>query len=113
MKHGIIKLPPNRVRRNYYGGAGIDRLHGDTQCKDTNQPEEWIGSLVAANNPGMEYIQDEGQAFIISDQEKILLKDLFIADTEFYLGEKYVDVKEIEETDIKEIEETDIKKLEK
>ncbi len=101
MKQGIIKLPPNRVRRNYNGGAGIDRLHGDTFCEDTNQPEEWIGSLVSANNPGMEYIPEEGQAFIISDQEKILLKDLFIADPEFYLGERYNDAKGIEETDIK------------
>jgi mannose-6-phosphate isomerase len=79
------------VRRNYNGGAGIDKFHGSAQCKDTNRPEEWIGSLVSANNPGMDFIQDEGQAFIFSNHKKSLLKDIFAEDTEFYLGKKYME----------------------
>lgn len=89
MEQGIIKLPPNRVRRNYYGGAGIDKLHGNAICKDTNRPEEWIGSLVGAKNPGMEFIAEEGQAFIFRGGQKVLLKDLFAEHTEYYLGKKY------------------------
>lgn len=45
MRKGLIKLPRNRVRRNYLGGAGIDRLHGEKVCQDNDRPEEWIGSM--------------------------------------------------------------------
>ncbi len=38
MKEGLMKLPRNRVRRNYLGGAGIDRLHGETVCKSSSVP---------------------------------------------------------------------------
>jgi len=43
MATGLMKLPENRVRRNYTGGAGIDRLHGKEQWADNNMPEEWVG----------------------------------------------------------------------
>lgn len=86
MKQGIIKLPPNRVRRNYTGGAGIDRLHGNALCEDTNQPEEWVGSVVSANNPGMEYISEEGQAFVFTGNGRVLFKELLLSEKEFYLG---------------------------
>lgn len=95
MKQGIIKLPPNRVRRNYTGGAGIDKLHGKKRCVDTNQPEEWVGSVVSANNPGMDYIKEEGQAFILSDNEKQLFRDVILSDKEFYLGEKSLEEDEV------------------
>ena len=62
MNYGLMKLPRNRVRRNYLGGAGIDRLHGETECRDNNQPEEWIGSMVEAVNPGMDPVEKEGLA---------------------------------------------------
>ena len=42
MNYGLMKLPRNRVRRNYLGGAGIDRLHGESVCRDNDQPEEWV-----------------------------------------------------------------------
>ena len=44
MATGLMKLPENRVRRNYTGGAGIDRLHGKARQEDNNMPEEWVGS---------------------------------------------------------------------
>jgi mannose-6-phosphate isomerase len=53
MATGLMKLPENRVRRNYTGGAGIDRLHGKARWADNNMPEEWVGSMVEASNPGM------------------------------------------------------------
>ena len=54
MATGLMKLPENRVRRNYTGGAGIDRLHGKARQEDNNMPEEWVGSMVEASNPGMD-----------------------------------------------------------
>ena len=42
MATGLMKLPENRVRRNYTGGAGIDRLHGKARQEDNNMPEEWV-----------------------------------------------------------------------
>ena len=48
MATGLMKLPENRVRRNYTGGAGIDRLHGKARQEDNNMPEEWVGSMVEA-----------------------------------------------------------------
>ena len=56
MATGLMKLPENRVRRNYTGGEGIDRLHGKARQADNNMPEEWVGSMVEASNPGMEPI---------------------------------------------------------
>ena len=64
MATGLMKLPENRVRRNYTGGAGIDRLHGKARQEDNNMPEEWVGSMVEASNPGMEPIAHEGLAVV-------------------------------------------------
>ena len=64
MKKGLIKLPENRVRRNYLGGAGIDRLHKKAVCVDNDRPEEWIGSMVEAVNLGMEPVEQEGLALV-------------------------------------------------
>ena len=64
MATGLMKLPENRVRRNYTGGAGIDRLHGKARWADNNMPEEWVGSMVEASNPGMEPIAHEGLAVV-------------------------------------------------
>lgn len=91
MKYDIIKLPPNRVRRNYKGGAGIDKFHGRNNCIDTNQPEEWIGSLISANNQGMEFVKDEGLAFVYINNKKVLLKDIIMEDPKFYLGKEFID----------------------
>lgn len=87
MKKGLIKLPANRTRRNYRGGAGIDFLHHKKVCCDNNQPEEWVGSMEEAFNPGMEPIAHEGLAFVELPQGKVFLKDLISTDKEFYLGE--------------------------
>lgn len=41
---------PNRVKRLYYGGSGIDRLRGASSPEDTLYPEDWIASCVIANS---------------------------------------------------------------
>ena len=77
MATGLMKLPENRVRRNYTGGAGIDRLHGKARQEDNNMPEEWVGSMVEASNPGMEPIAHEVVGlflpFIYSDMREVCM----------------------------------------
>lgn len=45
------RVLPTRVYRFYRGGAMIDRLRGEPE-HDGDHPEDWIGSVVAARNPG-------------------------------------------------------------
>ncbi|MCI6886920.1 MAG: mannose-6-phosphate isomerase [Lachnospiraceae bacterium] len=86
MKKGILKLPENRVRRNYLGGAGIDALHGKQECVDDNRPEEWVGSMVEASNPGMEQMKHEGLAVIETESGSRFLRDIVEAEKDYYLG---------------------------
>lgn len=86
MKRALIKLPRNRVRRNYLGGAGIDALQGERECKDNNKPEEWVGSMVEASNPGMEFIEHEGLIKIDTEKGPMYLRDVVDQEKEYYLG---------------------------
>lgn len=86
MNEPLIKLPRNRVRRNYLGGAGIDALHGETICVDNNMPEEWVGSMVEASNPGMASIAHEGLIQVETVAGKNVLRDLVDENKEYYLG---------------------------
>ncbi len=49
----LAHVRPTRVYRFYRGGAMIDRLRGEPE-HDGDRPEDWIASVVAANNPGRE-----------------------------------------------------------
>lgn len=82
MRKSLLKLSPNRVRRNYLGGAGIDAMHGLERCVDTDRPEEWIGSMEEASNPGLEVIEHEGLQKV-GDR---YLRDIVDEEREFYLG---------------------------
>lgn len=86
MRVPLIKLPRNRVRRNYMGGAGIDALHGEDSFQDNNMPEEWVGSMVEASNPGMDFIEHEGLIQMDTDKGKMFLRDVVDNNREFYLG---------------------------
>ncbi len=86
MKKGLIKLPENRVRRNYLGGAGIDRLHKKAVCVDNDRPEEWIGSMVEAVNLGMEPVEQEGLALVDTEEGVRCLRDVVDEEQSFYLG---------------------------
>ena len=87
MNYGLMKLPRNRVRRNYLGGAGIDRLHGESVCRDNDQPEEWVGSMVEAVNPGMEPVDKEGLAKVETEDGEFFLRDLVDRSRKYYLGD--------------------------
>lgn len=55
----VYKLKENRVRRSYLGGARIDKFYGKEKFENGYRPEDWIGSVVEANNPG-DVIEGEG-----------------------------------------------------
>ena len=81
---------PNRVRRNYLGGAVIDRLQAETAGRvfdDGDKPEEWVASLVSARNPGLPHVENEGLSRCAINGQP-LLKDLLQAAPDFYLGKK-------------------------
>jgi mannose-6-phosphate isomerase len=90
MKKLLLKLPENRVRRNYTGGAAIDMLRKKQICIDCDKPEDWIASVVAAKNPGLATVEHEGISHInLDDGNKVLFPDLLKAEPEFYLGTKH------------------------
>ena len=49
-------------------------------------PEEWVGSMVEASNPGMEPIAHEGMAVVETEDGPRFLRDIIDDDREFYLG---------------------------
>lgn len=51
---------PTRVRRNYTGGAMLERWTGSGNGADGDMPEDWIASTTLAKNPGLPARRDEG-----------------------------------------------------
>ena len=87
---GIIKFEPNRVWRTYRGGKLLDRMEGKTTGEDAHFPEDWIGSLIEARNPGRDRV-DEGLTYVQSGSGKrIAFRDLLGQDEEYYLGSSSV-----------------------
>lgn len=83
---GIVKFAPNRVWRTYQGGKVLDEIEGRTQPCDSYFPEDWVGSVVEARNPGRSK-GNEGLSFVESGNGDIVaFRDLVQTDTEFYLG---------------------------
>jgi mannose-6-phosphate isomerase len=66
----LARVRPTRVYRFYRGGALIDRLRGEP-AGDGAYPEDWVGSVVAANNPG----RDEPEAGLTRLEDGRLLRD--------------------------------------
>jgi mannose-6-phosphate isomerase len=84
------EILPNRVRRNYHGGALLSAFNGEPATTDGNRPEDWIASTVVAKNPGMAPVPDEGLISIRSPDGKIhLLKSLLDAEPAYCLGENH------------------------
>ena len=47
------RLLPNRVSRFYRGGLLLDRFRGEADSRDTDRPEDWVGSATRAwTSPG-------------------------------------------------------------
>jgi len=66
----LARVRPTRVYRFYRGGALIDRLRGQPE-QDGDRPEDWVGSVVAANNPG----RREPEAGLTRLENGALLRD--------------------------------------
>jgi mannose-6-phosphate isomerase len=69
------RVLPTRVYRFYRGGALIDRLRNVPE-HDGELPEDWVGSVVAARNPG----RDEPFAGLSRLEDGTLLRDAIAAD---------------------------------
>ena len=81
-----VALEPTRVYRFYRGGALIDRLRGVEEV-DGAFPEDWVGSVTAANNPG----RDEPEAGLSRLADGRLLRDAITADPEGWLGRSHLE----------------------
>ncbi len=77
---------PARVYRFYRGGALIGRLRGQDE-PDGSFPEEWLGSVTEASNPGHE-TPNEGLS-VLDDGR--LLRDAVVDDPTFWLGDGHVE----------------------
>src|SRR4051812_26973887 len=67
----LAQARPTRVYRFYRGGALIDRLRGQPE-QDGDRPEDWVASVVAANNPG----RHEPEAGLTRLENGALLRDV-------------------------------------
>jgi mannose-6-phosphate isomerase len=75
------RVTPTRVYRFYRGGLLIDRMRGEPGA-DTDFPEDWVGSVTPASNPG----RDEPLAGLSRLEDGALLRDAIAADPEGWLG---------------------------
>ncbi len=84
-----IPLASNRVYRFYTGGLLMDRLKGAAEPRDTEYPEDWVGSITAASNPG--HPPEEGLSRVaLPSGEEMTLRDLLEAYPEEALGREHV-----------------------
>ncbi len=84
VKKGIVKFAPNRVWRTYLGGRVLDQIEGRAKPEDGHYPEDWIGSVVEARNPGQRP-SGEGLARIEGESD-LVFRDLLRLDSEALLG---------------------------
>lgn len=79
----IERLQPTRVYRFYRGGA---QLRGGN-ATDGEFPEDWIGSVTPANNPG----RDDPTEGLTRLADGRLLKEVIEADPDRWLGREHVE----------------------
>jgi mannose-6-phosphate isomerase len=75
------RVTPTRVYRFYRGGLLIDRMRAEPGA-DTDFPEDWVGSVTPASNPG----RDEPLAGLSQLEDGSLLRAAIAADPEGWLG---------------------------
>lgn len=86
-----LKMLENRVWRIYLGGYLLDELRGDT-AKDGYFPEDWLASVVPANNPPRDNKpENEGLSSILNENgDTVFLKDLIEKNPLEMLGEEHI-----------------------
>lgn len=80
------RLLPARVSRFYRGGALLGRFRGEPE-EDGSFPEDWIGSVTAAVNPG----RDEPEAGLSRLADGRLLREAIQDDPDGWLGGEHVE----------------------
>lgn len=80
------RLPPNRVRRFYRGGRLLEALRGEPSPRDTDRPEDWVGSATPAWTPPGRPASDEGLAEAEIDGRRHRIADLLARDPEAIVG---------------------------
>lgn len=83
-----FKFLPNRVKRSYTGGSGIDRIRGNSDCADSDCPEEWIASTVqaaSAANPA-----SYAGLSIIDDKSRTYFRDFLHTHAQTLLGKRHI-----------------------
>jgi mannose-6-phosphate isomerase len=78
----VERLTETRVYRFYTGGALLERFRGD-HGEDSDHPEDWVGSLTVARNPG----RDEPEAGLTRLVDGRLLRDAVLDDPVAWLGD--------------------------
>lgn len=87
---GPLPLAENRIYRFYQGGALLDRFRGAAAPRDTDHPEDWVGSITAAINPGDDRQPDEGLSTLtLPSGERTTLKAILEAFPEEALGAEH------------------------
>ncbi|MBQ6264298.1 MAG: class I mannose-6-phosphate isomerase [Clostridia bacterium] len=83
-----VKLSDNRVWRLYFGGKLLDEFRG-VNGFDGNFPEDWIASVVTANNPERENKpENEG---LSKTENGEYLRDIINSAPEMYLSKKHIE----------------------
>jgi len=85
----VILFPQNRVWRTYPGGKVLDELAHKPVPEDSHFPEDWIGSVTQASNPGREYIE-EGISNVRIGDDVEAFNELLARDPEYFLGKKHL-----------------------
>ncbi len=71
-----LRLGPNRVYRFYEGGLLMDRFRGSPQPRDTDHPEDWVGSVTPAINPPEQTYEGEGLSTVEIGGRSVAIADL-------------------------------------
>lgn len=84
---GILKFEANRVWRTYQGGKVLDQIEGKEVCEDSHFPEDWIGSVTEAKNPGRD-VEYEGLSQVkLEDGKFKSFRELVSGSSEYFIGE--------------------------
>ncbi|MBR3439605.1 MAG: class I mannose-6-phosphate isomerase, partial [Clostridia bacterium] len=83
-----VKLEYNRVWRLYFGGKLLDEFRGDSGS-DGNFPEDWLASVVTANNPDREN-KPENEGLSKAENGEYL-RDIIESAPEMYLGKEHIE----------------------
>jgi len=88
----MLKLLPNRARRNYAGGRILDEMQNLPRPADGIMPEDWLASTTPASSTGLPPVENEGLGRVVDTAgNEHILAELFATNGEYYLGKKHLE----------------------